>query len=296
MSDTIITSYDRTDLACERRRADVDAEGVRFSKDEQKGFEIERLLVESNVGADAIGMPTGEYVTVHFGKIGELDTIRTEELSEVISELLLEISNGKISKNGCLLIAGLGNRSITADAIGPETVDKIIATRHLRRHEPEIFKSMRCQSIAAIAPGVLGQTGIEASDMVRAAVDTCHADMVIAIDALAARSTARLASTIQICDSGITPGSGIGNARTAISSDTVGVPVIAIGVPTVVNSSTLIYDAIKRGRIDIKENLDVILRQEANFFVSPRESDMVTEEISRLIADAVNLSFGAYSS
>lgn len=282
-----------TDLAYERDRADTRIPGVEFTSERHGNTEIERLIISSEEGAKSIEKDMGRYTTLCFERIWRLNEDELEALSNQLSNVLLELCKPHFTKEGSVLVAGLGNRNITADAIGPQAVEKIIATRHLREHKPEIFKKNFSKSIAAVVPGVLGQTGIEAAEMIRAASRACDAEVIIAIDALASRSPERLASTIQLCDTGIVPGSGIGNCRAAINKGTIGVPVIAVGVPTVVNSAVLLYDALsKAGEL---ANNDVIQRQTENLFVSPRESDTATEIFSTIIADAINSSFGIFS-
>ena len=143
-----------------------------------------------------------------------------------------------------VFVAGLGNAELTADAIGPRTVRLLTATRHLREHAAGLYREAGCAALSALAPGVLGQTGIETVEILRGTVQTVRPDVMLVIDSLAARSCTRLASTVQITDTGISPGSGVGNHRAAINRATVGVPVISVGVPTVVNSATLVYDAL----------------------------------------------------
>lgn len=281
-----------TDLAYERERSDIELEGVSFYSEQIGELEIERLTVSNDAGARSIGKDKGRYTSLCFERIWKLDEAKLEELSMALSSAMLEFC--ALPDNETVLVVGLGNRNITADAIGPKTVEKIIATRHLRLHTPEIFKENFKRSIAAIAPGVLGQTGIEAAEIVRGAAKACDAKLILAIDALASRSPTRLASTIQLCDSGIVPGSGIGNSRAAINKSTIGIPVVAIGVPTVISSATLIRDAIS-GSEKSPRNIEVISEQIENLYVSPRESDTVTEIFSTLIADAINTSFGVFS-
>jgi spore protease len=189
-------------------------------------------------------------------------------------------------------VAGLGNDEITADAIGPETVRRIEVTRHLRTYLPEAYEQIGVCAISALSPGVLGQTGIETVELVRGAAENAKPDVIIAIDALAARSVTRLASTVQLSDAGINPGSGIGNNRRAICLDTVGVPVIALGVPTVVDSSTLVYDALERAGVDkVSRQLTEVLEQGKGFFVSPKESDVIVKKVSALLARSIGQAF-----
>ena len=182
---------------------------------------------------------------------------------------------------------------MTPDAVGPGTVARLNATSHLKKADPELFGRLGCSRLSAVAPGVLGQTGIETSELVRGAVESAHPDVVIAIDALAAGSCGRLFSTVQLSDSGIFPGSGIGNRRSELSLSSLGVPVIALGVPTVVDSSTLVLDALERaGFHDIPEKLTSVLESGKSYFVAPKECDMLIKSLCRLFASAINREFG----
>lgn len=286
----------RTDLACERLRADADAVGVEYSEEEGDGYRISRLRVTSREGAESIGKPEGRYVTLSFPPLFDLDDGAISRLAAVLARLLQELCEGAGYRPSSVLVVGLGNRYMTADAIGPESVRRIPATRHLRLEDPALFEKFSETEVALLAPGVMAQTGIEAQLLVAGAVETVQPDMVIAIDALAARSTSRLATTVQLSDTGIRPGSGIGNPRRAIDSESLGVPVLAIGVPTVVDTRTLVYDAFQRAGLsdgEIPARLGEVLTEGEAYFVSPRQSDTVTERAAQMVATAVNLTFSA---
>lgn len=289
-------AYPHTDLACERMRADTSIDGVDYREEECDGYRISRLRVTSPEGAESIGKPEGSYVTVSFAPLWELDDARLGSLSHVLSGLLSELCHAVADRITSVLVVGLGNRYITSDAIGPDSIRDMFATRHLKIEDPGLFSRFSEVELSLLAPGVMSQTGIETQALVAGAKDAVKPDLVLAIDALAARSTERLATTIQLSDTGIRPGSGIGNARRALDRASLGVPVIAIGVPSVVDSATLVYDAFEKAGLaddDIPEKLREVLSASASYFVSPRESDVVTEKAARLVADAVNLTFSA---
>ncbi|MBQ2719677.1 MAG: GPR endopeptidase [Clostridia bacterium] len=286
----------RTDLACERMRADTETAGVEYREEEGEGCRISRLTVTSDEGAEAIGKPKGTYVTMSFPPLWEIDDGALLGLSRTLSALIGEFCRAAVSAVSSVLVVGLGNRYLTSDAIGPESVREMIATRHIKAEDPALFSRYADVEISLLAPGVLAQTGIEAQCLVAGASEAVSPDLVIAIDALAARSVSRLATTVQLSDTGIRPGSGIGNARRALDRETLGVPVIAIGIPTVVDSTTLVLDAFQRAGLsdgEIPEPLREVLSEGATFFVSPRQSDVLTEKAARLISDAVNLTFSA---
>jgi len=284
--------YERTDLACEwdcRR----DVRGIRRENWRWSHGKGERLRIETREAAQSLGRPVGEYVTLHSGKLWKMEQAAEEALERELARQvvrLVERESGRCLGAGVsVLVVGLGNRAITADALGPLVVDGLLVTRHLREQEPDIFCRMDCCAVSALAPGVLGQTGMEAAEVVAGAVRRARPDAIIAVDALAARECDRLATTVQLSDAGIAPGSGIGNDRCALTRGGMGVPVIALGIPTVVDSSTLVYDALCRAGIhQVGGRLREILENGRRFYVSPKEADLITERTSRLVARALN--------
>lgn len=289
------TEYARTDLAVEFAK-DFTAAGAEYREEQKGGCDILRLSIDTKSGAKAYGKPQGKYVTVTCGKIWDMDDDRGDEVCDVISEELRDMaesmSEKKIDRNFGVLIAGLGNDEITPDAIGPETVRRVEVTRHIHTLLPDIYKELGCCELSALAPGVLGQTGIETVELVRGAAENARPDLIVAIDALAARAISRLASTIQLSDNGINPGSGIGNMRRSICRETVGVPVLALGVPTVVDSSTLVYDALSRAGIErVDDDLRRVLDEGREFFVAPKESDVIMKKVAALLARAIGRAF-----
>ena len=196
---------------------------------------------------------------------------------------------------GSVLVVGLGNDQMTPDAVGPRTVRRLTVTRHLRAYDQALFSALGCCELSALAPGVLGQTGMESGELIKCAVEMVKPDLLVAVDALAARSCERLASTIQLSDGGISPGAGIGNHRMAISRATMGCPVLGVGVPTVVDSSTLVWDALEQAGMsekDLPTALQTVLDSGRSFIVSPRDCDEMVELTCRLLARSLNLAFG----
>ena len=296
MENTENSARVHTDLACERMRADTALEGVEYSESEEDGCRIARLTVTSDEGAKSIGRPKGRYVTMSFSPLYELTDDTLSSLSSLLSRLIGEFVSALDGKVGSVLAVGLGNRYMTSDAVGPESIREMLATRHLFLEDPELFAGYSDVVLSLLSPGVMAQTGIESRLLVEGAVKAIQPDLVIVIDALAARSTDRLATTIQLSDTGIRPGSGIGNSRLAIDREALGVPVLAIGIPTVVDSRTLVYDALERAGATedtMPPRLYEVLAEGESFFVSPRQMDTVTERAARLVADAVNLTFSA---
>lgn len=287
----------RTDLACESLLHDTgDESGIAHSTETVDRFQIARVEILNQSAAKRLEKPMGRYVSIDCGRISTLDDGSMSLLAGLLSEELLSMTKRATGKRPDsefgVFVAGLGNAELTADAIGPKTVGRLTATRHLREYEGKLYRQLGCSALSALAPGVLGQTGIETLELIRGAVEHVRPDLVIVIDALAARSCERLASTVQLSDVGITPGSGVANHRSSITRGTLGVPVIAIGIPTVVDSATLVYDALQQAGIEqIDRSLEQILHSGRSFFVSPKESDVITHKVSALLADAIGLAF-----
>lgn len=275
----------RTDLAVEaieNHKSAAALPHVRQSDRILEGFAIHEVRILSEDAAREIGKPQGRYLTL------ELDAlIRREEdafprackaLSTLLRELLPRPNDGPV------LIAGLGNRMITPDAIGPQTADHVIATRHLVAQSPAIFADWR--PVSALAPGVLGQTGVETGEVICGVLDRVRPAAVIAVDALAAGRLSRLLRTVQLADTGITPGAGVGNARAALNKETLGVPVIAVGVPTVVDGATLAHEISSQLGQPACEALDDLSQP---VMITTRDIDREVADISRMIGYAVNM-------
>lgn len=275
----------RTDLAVEaieNHKTAAALPHVRQSDRMIEGFAVHEVRILSEDAAREIGKPQGRYLTL------ELDAlIRREEdafprackaLSTMLRELLPHPNDGPV------LIAGLGNRMITPDAIGPQTADHVIATRHLVAQSPAIFADWR--PVSALAPGVLGQTGVETGEVICGVLDRVRPAAVIAVDALAAGRLSRLLRTVQLADTGITPGAGVGNARAALNKETLGVPVIVVGVPTVVDGATLAHEISSQLGQPACEALDDLSQP---VMITTRDIDREVADISRMIGYAVNM-------
>jgi len=277
----------RTDLAVEAEalwRESAGAAGalpgVRAETRRRDGFDVTTVEVLDGRGEAALGKPRGKYVTV------ELDAFirREENAFSAACGVLAGVLRPLLPAGESVLVIGLGNRDITPDAVGPDTVEHVFVTRHLRETLPESFSDFR--SVAAVCSGVLGTTGIESRDVVRAVTDALRPAAVIAVDALASREPSRLCRTVQIADTGIVPGSGVGNARRALNRESLGVPVVAIGVPTVVDAATLTLDLARRAGAALDA---AALGEAGNMIVTPREIDRNVRDVSKLIGYAINL-------
>lgn len=285
----------RTDLAAELDLTDKN--NIREETETCGSITVTTVEILTEAAAERLGKPRGKYITLDIGKIWYATDDDFELAAELISKKLRLLSDELLGKTPeSVLIAGLGNRRITADALGDETVGLITVTRHLKNLNGRLFGLLGGREISAVAPGVLGQTGIETAELVRGVCEQIKPSLVVAIDSLCARSTERLATTVQLGSSGISPGSGIGNHRLALTEQSLGIPVIAFGVPTVVDSATLVLDALERAGIDSPDpKLCEVLENRRGFFVTPKETDTIVRELSRLAARSITLAFGGMS-
>lgn len=270
----------RTDLALEQRELMTGkaTDNVLVRKRRLGAAEITEVEVCNASGEKELGKPQGKYITVEipeFAHDSELLDGRLTAMTETLSSLL--------PKDGAVLVAGLGNPDITPDALGPRTARGVFATRHIDKALAQSLGFSELREVCAVCFGVLGQTGMETAEALRGMVDTVHPCAVITVDALASRSLSRLGKTVQLTDTGITPGSGIGNSRARIDRETLGVPVIAVGVPTVVDAATLIHDFT-----DGHTPHEAYAKEAGTMMVTPREVDTLVRRASRFLSLAIN--------
>ena len=266
-------NFPRTDLAVEAealRSAAAAAQlpGVRAEQTQRRGFPVTQVEVLDAAGSEALCKPIGRYDTLDLTPLLRRADDAFENAAQTLSELLRAAL--PLMPEASVLVVGLGNRAITPDAVGPDAMQSVLVTRHLRAQLPEQFGRFR--PVAALTPGVLGTTGVESADMIRALADRLHPDAIIAVDALACAELDRLGRTVQLTDTGITPGSGVGNDRTGLSRDTLGIPVAAIGLPTVIDAGGFSDDP-----------------RAAQMFVTPRDIDAVVRDAAKLIGYGINL-------
>lgn len=264
----------RTDLTIELTEAVGDMEGVSSESYAVGGVNITKTVISDSRAAQTIGKPQGEYYTLEMLAFSD-SAFEPENCFEAASDILAEM----LPKHGCVLAVGLGNDGITPDALGPKAAGRILATRHISGELAEKCGLAPLRKTAVIAPGVLGQTGIEAAEYIKCLCAELKPSAVIVIDAMAARSLSRLGRTLQISDSGISPGAGVGNNRPQIDSEFLGTRVISLGVPTVVDMQTLAQDICG-------ENKPQTLG--SNMIVTPREIDLLTDRAAQFIAMTVN--------
>lgn len=274
----------RTDLAVEARDlareiSGKDIEGINFENAECNGIRYQKLTVLNEAGESQIGKPIGTYYTASIESVLRRESETFDDTVKAVSTLIKELIKSD-GDNGCTLVVGLGNRDITPDNIGPLCTESVLVTRHLKEHAPEDFKFL--SPVAVISPGVMGTSGIESADYIKWLCENLKPKQVIVVDALAARSLDRICRTIQLTDTGITPGSGVGNSRSAINKNTLGVPVIAIGVPTVVDIRSLLADMgdTTASKVTAESN---------EMIVTPRNIDSEVVCASKVVAYAINL-------
>lgn len=275
----------RTDLALEAREMLGEAEelaGVTCLKQEREGFPLTTVEVTDPAGAAALGKPEGVYHTLDLAGLGRREEGAFPRAVKALAGLLSPL----LPPEGDVMVVGLGNRAITPDAVGPQAADRTLVTRHLIGMAPEHFGSFR--PVVALAAGVLGTTGVESGEIVKAVAERIGSKAVIAIDALAARRVERLCTTVQVCDTGIAPGSGVGNHRFALNEESLGIPVIAVGVPTVVDGATLCADLLEEvgGKADPQALAGA---SGASLMVTPRDIDQRVADMAKVIGYAVSL-------
>lgn len=293
----------RTDLALEARemysqgadKADkIDGVDVKVTKNES--IITTRITITNEHGARALSKPVGTYVTIESPEI-KYNIDAYEKTCMLLADEIKNMAN--IQTKTKTLVVGLGNKNITPDALGPDVVSKLMVTNHMKEHMKDFFND-DITSVCAIAPGVLGTTGMETAQIIKGVINQVHPDLVICVDALASRSLDRISTTIQLADTGINPGAGVNNSRTRLDESSLGVKVIAIGVPTVVDAQTIVSDAIDTAFDDIKEQTPPdekknILTKEAisknikTLMVTPKDIDTVIEKTSKTVANGINM-------
>jgi len=302
----------RTDLAIEAYEAmslekGGEVPGVSMEQEEADGIQVNRMEIFSEEGARNMGKKQGHYTTLEVPGLRQKNTQLQEKVAMKLGEELRRFIDMPLDKT--VFVVGLGNWNVTPDAIGPRVVKDVFITRHILSFEPDVLGE-GFRPVSVLAPGVLGLTGVETGEIILGVVEKIKPDMVVTVDALAARNLNRLNTTIQIADTGINPGSGVGNKRMAINNETIGIPVIAIGVPTVIDAAIIALDAMKLLSEEVEKQgggktvaslLKALSPQEqdqlvhqvlqpysGNLMVTPKEVDTLIEDISRVISGGIN--------
>lgn len=290
----------RTDLAVESAQEFTLTEEDGFSEQVSEGpISVSRIRITKQKAAELTGKPIGNYATIYFDGAFSDDELFGKAVEETAS-VLREFLNGADS----VLAIGLGNAEMTADALGPKVIDRLIVSRHLKENLPEVYKNLAMGELSALHPGVVGQTGIETAELIRAAAETVRPGCLLIFDALASRNVKRLCATVQISDSGICPGSGVGNHRAKIDRESMGIPVISVGVPTVVDAVTLTIDALEKAGDtageEVRKTAEALraddgntLRQAMggyrnNLVVTPQDIDALIDHTAKMISEAAN--------
>lgn len=304
----------RTDLASERKDLYRKANNL---KEEIDGIETEEEKVNDNInisrvkvtnenGKNAIGKPIGNYITIDFKSLKIAGNDEIQAASEVLTKELKELLQKHVEPQDPILVVGLGNIYVTPDALGPKVINEVDVTRHLLEYMPEVMDK-NTREVSAVSPGVLGTTGIETVEILKGIVDNVKPKLVIVIDALASRSIERISSSVQLADTGIVPGAGVGNARKELTQESLGIPVIALGIPTVVEAATIAADSLtlfiqkvqeqgesndflNKLQEDDKYNIikEILAPEEYNFIVTPKEIDALIEKMKDVVARGIN--------
>ena len=286
-----------TDLAMEARESNSALNGVSEERTDNEHYSVSRIKIDTDEAASALQKSKGLYITIEAPDL----VLREPELIKAVTEALSAELTGLIDKGGAsgtVLVVGLGNRAVTPDALGPKTAEKILVTRHIKQYMPDAIPN-GVRSVCAVSPGVLGVTGIETMEGIQGIVERSKPSLIIAIDSLSSRRTERIASTIQLCDAGIQPGAGVGNIRSGLDEASLGIPVIAVGVPLVVYASTISRDTIgliasELGLLGNEEKIKelaakAISEKTGELIVTPKEIDSLIECTSTILADGINM-------
>lgn len=306
----------RTDLASERRdiyqkanQVKGELDGIESEKEEiNENIKVERVKITNENGEKAIGKPIGNYITIDVKKLKIAQEEEIAKAAEILSKELKKVIDTHIDNQGEVLVVGLGNIYVTPDSLGPKVINEIEVTRHIINYLPQYVEE-GTRMVSAISPGVLGTTGIETMEILKGIVDNIKPKLVIVIDALASRSIERISSTVQLSDTGIVPGAGVGNTRSEISKETLGIPVVAIGIPTVVETAVLVNDCLDlligklqaeaksndalnqmKEQDNYEEIKEALVPQDYNLIVTPKEIDDLIENMKEIVSRGINQS------
>ena len=303
----------RTDLAVERREIFrknnnlEEIDGVEIeNKEIDQNLKVSKVDIINRNGEQAIGKPIGTYITIDIQKLKLAEEAEIQKSAEILSEELRCIINKHVESKDDILVVGLGNIYVTPDSLGPKVINDIDVTRHIIKYLPQYIDE-NSRPVSAISPGVLGTTGIETLEILKGIVDNIKPKLIIAIDALASRSIERISSTVQLSDTGIVPGAGVGNKRNEISINTLGIPVIAIGIPTVVETAVLVNDSLDLFIEKLQDNAksneylnnlkeadnyeeikEILMPKDYNLIVTPKEIDDLIENMKEIVSRGIN--------
>ena len=304
----------RTDLASERRdiyqksnNIGKEIDGIESKAEEiNENIKLEKVKITNENGEKAIGKPIGNYITIDVKNLKIIQEDDLQKAADILSKELKQILDNHIDEKGEVLVVGLGNIYVTPDSLGPKVINEIDITRHLLKYVPQ-YLDKNTRPVSAISPGVLGTTGIETLEILKGIVDNIKPKLIIAIDALASRSIERISSTVQLSDTGIVPGAGVGNKRNEISINTLGIPVVAIGIPTVVETAVLVNDSLDLFIEKLQDNAksneylnnlkeadnyeeikEILIPKDYNLIVTPKEIDDLIENMKEIVSRGIN--------
>lgn len=301
-------AVERTDVYKKANNIQKDIDGIEVEKESQEDIEISRVKIINEEGEKALAKPMGNYITLDVKNIKLAEDEKIEQIAEVLANELRKVIGQHISDTEDILVVGLGNLYVTPDSLGPKVISDIEITRHILEYMPKLMPE-DTRPVSAISPGVLGTTGIETMEILKGIVENIKPKMLIVIDALASRSIERISSSIQIADTGIVPGAGVENARKEISQKTLGIPVIALGIPTVVDLASITNDCINlfienlqekamsndylnklKEKDNYEEIKEALIPKDYNMIVTPKEIDKLIENMSKIVSKGINMS------
>ena len=303
----------RTDMAVERRdlyrkanKIEDEIDGVDCQEEEMEDIKITRVNVTNEQGEQALQKPIGTYITIDVKRIHNIEPEKEDKIVEVLKNEIMSVVDKHIGKQDEIMIVGLGNLYSTPDSLGSRVVNEVEITRHIKIYLPQYIDE-NTRSISAISPGVLGTTGIESAEIIRGIVDKVKPKMILAIDSLCSKSVSRINKSIQISDTGIVPGGGVGNSRDELSEKTLGIPVIAVGVPTVVEMASITNDCLDLFIEDLQKKAesndalnklkdednyqkikDALIPNDYNFIVTPKEIDELIDSMKDILSRGIN--------
>ena len=297
---------ERTDIFKKNNNITNDIDGIETSVRKEENVKITEVKVTNENGANSIGKPIGSYITIDINKLKIATDEEIEKYGNVLSDELKKLIDKHVQKQDEILIVGLGNIYVTPDSLGPKVINEVDVTRHILKYMPEVLEE-GTRSVSAISPGVLGTTGMETLEIVNGIVNNVKPKLIIVIDALASRSMERISSSIQLADTGIVPGAGVGNTRKELSQNTLNVPVIALGIPTVVESAVLVNDCLDlfitklqneaksndylnklKEQDNYEEIKEALIPNDYNMIVTPKEIDDLIENMKDVVARGIN--------
>ena len=297
---------ERTDIFKKNNNIKENIEGIETNVREEENIKITEVKIVNENGENAIGKPIGNYITIDIDKLKLATDEQIESYGNILANELKKLVDKHIAKEEEILVVGLGNIYVTPDSLGPKVINEIDVTRHILKYMPDVLEK-GTRGVSAVSPGVLGTTGIETLEIITGIVEQIHPKLIIVIDALASRSMERISSSIQLADTGIVPGAGVGNTRKELSQRTLNVPVIALGIPTVLESAVLVNDCLDlfitklqeeaksneylnqlKEKDNYEEIKEALIPNDYNMIVTPKEIDELIENMKDVVARGIN--------